>query len=128
MVHDLLIIAKFLVDWNPPKKPIQITETLTKPRKIKHVEFLYSLSKSLFRISIDRLPKCNGYPINGRTWTEFKSKLLRMINIVGKIDKIIVDNGLGFKAIQVQQFWKMKKSIYFTRSTVITPRMQALAT
>lgn len=54
---------------------------------------------------IDKFSKyAMAYMINGRSWTEFKTKLLQVINAYGKIDKIIVDNELGFKAIPMRQF------------------------
>lgn len=92
-------------DRNPPKIPLQITDTPSKPREIIHIDVFYSLNKSLFMTSIDKFSKyAMAYRINGRSWTEFKVKLLQMINTLGKMDKIIVDNELGFKAIPMQQF------------------------
>lgn len=35
-------------DRNPPKIPLQITDTPTKPREIIHIDVVYSLNKGLF--------------------------------------------------------------------------------
>lgn len=90
---------------NPPKIPMQITETPTEPRKIVHIDVFYSLNKTLFMTMIDKFSKfAMAFMINGRSWTEFKAKLLQIIGTYGKMNKIIVDNELGFKAIPMQQF------------------------
>lgn len=57
--------------------------------------------------AIDKISKfAMAYAINGSTWTEFISKLLRMINTLGKIDKIMFDNEIGFQTLPMQQFLK----------------------
>lgn len=58
------------------------------------------------------------FQINGRSWTECKAKILHIINICGKVDKIIVDNELGFKAIPMQPFLKDENiEIHFTSNS-----------
>lgn len=97
---------------NPPKIPLKVTETPSKPLEIIHIDVFYTLDKKLFMTMIDKFTKfAVVYQIIGRSWTEFKTKLLQFINTYGKIDKIIVDNELGFKAIPMQQFLK-EESIY----------------
>lgn len=104
---------------NPPKIPFKITDTPTKPREIIHIDVFYSLNKTLFMTAIDKFSKfAMAYQINGRSWTEFKTKLLQLINTLGKIDKIIVDNELGFKAIPMQEFLKNEKiDIHYTSNS-----------
>lgn len=69
--------------------------------------------------AIDKFSKfALAFQINGRSWTEFKTKLLLIINTYGKIDKIIVDNELGFKAIPMQEFLKKENiDIHYTSNS-----------
>lgn len=106
-------------DRKPPKIPYKITETPSKPREIIHIDVFYTLEKKLFMTAIDKFSKfALAFQINGRNWTEFKSKLLQIINTYGKINKIIVDNELGFKAIPMQQFLKDENiEIHYTSNS-----------
>lgn len=80
-------------DRNPPKVPYKITETPSKPNEIVHIDVFYSLEKQLFLTFIDTYSKfAQAYRINGRTWTEFKLKLLQYISTQGKMKKIVTDN------------------------------------
>lgn len=98
---------------------MKITETPNKPREIIHIDVFYSLEKTLFMTIIDKFSKfAVAYKMNGRSWTEFKTKLLQYINTHGKVEKIIVDNELGFKAIPMQQFLKEENiNIHFTSNS-----------
>lgn len=114
---EICTIEKY--DRNPPKIPLQITETPTRPREIIHVDVFYSLNKSLFMTMIDKFSKyAMAYMINGRSWTEFRTKLLQIISTYGKMDKIIVDNELGFKAIPMRQFLADEKiDVHYTSNS-----------
>ena len=106
-------------DRRPPKLPYKLTETPKKPREIIHIDVFYTLEKQLFMTMIDKFTKfAVAYKINGRTWLEFKTKLLQYINSYGKIEKIIVDNELGFKAIPMQQFLNEENiNIHYTSNS-----------
>lgn len=106
-------------DRKPPKIPYKITETPSKPREIIHIDVFYTLEKKLFMTAIDKFSKfALAFQINGRNWTEFKSKLLQIISTYGKVNKIIVDNELGFKAIPMQQFLKDENiEIHYTSNS-----------
>lgn len=109
-------------DRKPPKIPYKITETPHKPLEIIHIDVFYTLDKKLFMTAIDKFSKfALAFQINGRSWTEFKTKLLLIINTYGKIDKIIVDNELGFKAIPMQEFLKKENiDIHYTSNSIHT--------
>lgn len=113
-------------DRKPPKIPYKITETPHKPLEIIHIDVFYTLDKKLFMTAIDKFSKfALAFQINGRSWTEFKTKLLLIINTYGKIDKIIVDNELGFKAIPMQEFLKKRKhrhSLYLKQQPYVQCR------
>lgn len=68
---------------------------------------------------IDKFSKyAMAYMINGRSWTEFRTKLLQIISTYGKMDKIIVDNELGFKAIPMRQFLADEKiDVHYTSNS-----------
>lgn len=106
-------------DRNPPKIPYKITETPSRPREIIHIDVFYSLQKNLFMTFIDKFTKfAAAYKINGRTWTEFKTKLLLYKNAYGDIGQITVDNELGFKAIPMQEFLKTENiRIHYTSNS-----------
>lgn len=106
-------------DRKPPKIPFKITETPKKPHEIIHIDVFYTLGKTLFMTIIDKFSKfAVAYQLLGRTWTEFKTKLLQYINTYGKIKKIIVDNELGFKAIPMRQFLSDENiDIHFTSNS-----------
>lgn len=106
-------------DRKPPKIPYKITETPDGPRKILHLDVFYTLEKKLFLTAIDKFSKfALAFQINGRSWIEFKNKLLQIISTYGKMEKIIVDNELGFKAIPMQQFLKDENiEIHFTSNS-----------
>lgn len=106
-------------DRKPPKIPYKITETPNKPLEVLHIDIFYTLNKNLFMTAIDKFSKfALAFQINGRSWTEFKTKLLQIINTYGKINKIIVDNELGFKAIPMQEFLKKENiDIHYTSNS-----------
>lgn len=99
--------------------PYKITETPYKPLEILHIDVFYTLDKKLFMTAIDKFSKfAFAFQINGRSWTEFKTKLLLIINTYGKINKIIVDNELGFKAIPMHEFLKKENiDIHYTSNS-----------
>lgn len=69
--------------------------------------------------AIDKFSKfALAFQINSRNWTEFKTKLLLIINTYGRMDKIIIDNELGFKAIPMQEFLKKENiDIHYTSNS-----------
>lgn len=103
----------------PPKIPYKMTETPSRPREVMHLDVFYTLEKKLFMTAIDKFSKfAMAFLINGRNWTEFKTKILQIINTYGKVNKFIVDNELGFKAIPMQQFLKEENiEIHFTSNS-----------
>lgn len=104
---------------HPPKPPYKLTETPSRPNEIIHIDVFYTLEKKLFMTIIDKFTKfAQAYHINGRTWTEFKTKLLQYIGSFGKINKIIVDNELGFKAIPIREFLEQENiDIHYTSNS-----------
>lgn len=89
----------------PPKIPYKITETPATPAEIVHIDVFYTLEKKMFLTFIDKFTKyAQAIMINFRTWSEFRSKLIQYISIMGKMKKIVVDNELGFKATPIRQF------------------------
>lgn len=94
-------------DRKPTKCKYQITETPTGPTQVIHIDVFYTLEKTLFLTFIDKFNKyAQAIKINGRSWVEFKRALLQYIATVGKMNKIIVDNELGFKALPLKEFLK----------------------
>lgn len=106
-------------DRRPPRLPYKLTETPTKPREILHLDVFYTLEKQLYLTIIDKFSKhATAYKINGRSWIEFKSKLMQYTSTFGRIEKIVVDNELGFKAIPIQEYLRKENiNIHYTSNS-----------
>ncbi|GBP14109.1 Retrovirus-related Pol polyprotein from transposon 17.6 [Eumeta japonica] len=106
-------------DRRPPKIPYKLTETPTRPREMLHLDVFYTLEKQLYLTIIDKFTKhAAAYKINARSWVDFKTKLIQYTSTFGKIERITVDNELGFKAIPMQEYLKKENiNIHYTSNS-----------